>query len=74
MTKDGEPVEAREDAALDAARKKWEGSNYLRGEGTDDYCRLCFSDFDPLDGEFQELSLTIFGPLLKMVRKEKSDS
>jgi len=74
MMKEGAPTEEGEEAALDAARKAWEGSNFLRGEGLDDYFRLCFSDFDPLDREFQELSLTLYGPLIEILRRDKLDS
>jgi len=74
MIKDGDPTVDREEAALDAARKAWEGSNFLREEGLDDYFRLCFSDFDPLDREFQELSLTLYGPLIEILRRDKLDS
>jgi len=53
----------KKDRAMDAARKEWI-SNRNRGEDADPYYRLAFRGVDPLDGEFETLSQTVFGPLL----------
>jgi len=71
--KNSGPSAEGEDAALDAARVFWEGSEFLRGEGMDEFFRLCFGDSDPLDREFQELSLTIYEPLLMAQQKNRKD-
>jgi len=50
--------------ALLKARMIWQGSQYNRGECEDAYYQLCFRHGNPLDPEFQELSESIFKPLL----------
>ena len=45
-----------------AARDRWEGNEYLIGEGEDPYHALVFRDRDPLDDEFARLAATMFGP------------
>jgi len=55
----------REPEALLAARRIWEESEYVRGESKDDYYRRCFGEQDPLDEEFEQLSLMVYEPLLK---------
>ena len=50
--------------ALSAARKKWRGNEFSRGESEDPYLRLCFGENDPLDDNFEELSRTVYEPLL----------
>jgi len=44
-----------------AARAVWEGDFFP--EGDDPYYRLCFGAADPLDGEFERIATTVFGPL-----------
>jgi len=73
MKKGAERSAAEEEAALDAARTAWEGGDFLLGEGNDGYNRLLFGDSDPLGREFQETALTVYGPLLKALRKNKGD-
>ncbi len=50
-------------AARLAARDKWLG--FKGGEGEDPYNRLCFRDETPLNEEFAQLALGVFGPLLE---------
>ncbi|RJR42707.1 MAG: exodeoxyribonuclease V subunit gamma [Desulfobacteraceae bacterium] len=50
--------------AILRARRAWAGGERERGESEDPYYRLCFSSGDPLDSEFEKLSLDVFGPLL----------
>jgi len=51
--------------ALTQARKKWQGSgDYARGESDDPYYDICFKMTDPLDQAFENVSKTVFGPLL----------
>jgi exodeoxyribonuclease V gamma subunit len=47
--------------SLDAARKAWVSHQY--GESDDPYYRLIFRGCDPLDAEFEKLSLAVFGPM-----------
>nr|MBZ4193359.1 hypothetical protein [Candidatus Contendobacter sp.] len=59
------------DKALREARKTWEGSVYgdNRAERNDAYYQLAFRGTDPLDEEFVELALTVFGPLFAQVEQ-----
>jgi exodeoxyribonuclease V gamma subunit len=50
--------------ALTAGQRKWRGSEFSRGESRDPYFELCFGKNDPLDGDFEKMSMNIFGPLL----------
>ena len=51
---------------LDKARAEWEGSDFPKrdGEREDVSFDLCFRNVDPLDGEFAQLALTVFTPIL----------
>lgn len=53
-----------EGKALIAARKIWE-NDFGASEGDDPYFRLCFGNVDPLDEEFSDLAMEIFGPILR---------
>ncbi|HNQ84574.1 MAG TPA: exodeoxyribonuclease V subunit gamma [Deltaproteobacteria bacterium] len=50
--------------ATQEARRTWEGSRYQRGEAGDAALLLCFAGTDPLDDEFRELALAVYGPIL----------
>jgi exodeoxyribonuclease V gamma subunit len=50
--------------ALKGARRKWRGSDFSRGESQDPYFERCFGKNDPLDKDFENISLKIFSPLL----------
>jgi len=52
-------------AALAAADRVWTSNVHYRGEGEDPYYRLCFGKGHPLDGEFEELAVAVFEPLLR---------
>jgi len=58
--------------AFKAARTAWEGNPYSRAEGDDPYFNMCFRDYDPLDTEFAELALAVFGPLTENLTMEKT--
>ncbi|MCI0495955.1 hypothetical protein L0Z72_13200, partial [candidate division KSB1 bacterium] len=64
LEKNKSPEEARRSASA-----KWSGSDFSRGEGNDLYCQQCFRNFDPIDTEFQNLSLEIFKPILENQQK-----
>lgn len=49
---------------LGRARQRWEGSEYIAGEGRDPYFDLCFGRTDPFTAEFDRLAREILGPLL----------
>lgn len=53
-----------EQVALNAAKRKWVGSDFARGESEDPYYDLCFRTVDPLDREFQSIAKDVFAPLL----------
>ena len=57
-----------EKQALQAARTAWEGTPHSRGERDEEHYDLCFRTVDPIDEEFQHLSLQIFQPLLEHQR------
>jgi len=52
-----------EPVALNAAKRKWVGSDFTRGESEDPYYDLCFRTVDPLDQEFQNIAKDVFVPL-----------
>ena len=52
--------------ALKNARNNWLGSDYSRGECEDLYYQLCFKNSDPIDDEFQDLAMEIFGPMIEV--------
>jgi exodeoxyribonuclease V gamma subunit len=47
------------------AKRRWLGSEYMRGESKDPYYDLCFGKMDPIDAVFEEAAQDIFLPLLK---------
>ena len=51
-------------AALNAAKNKWTGNDFVRGESEDPYFERCFGKTDPLDDEFEKVSEEVFAPLL----------
>jgi exodeoxyribonuclease V gamma subunit len=51
-------------AAIHAARKKWAGSDFARGESEDPYFERCFGKIDPLDEVFENIATETFLPLL----------
>jgi exodeoxyribonuclease V gamma subunit len=52
-----------EKKAFDAARRKWIGNDFQRGEIQDPYNRRCFEHTDPLDQRFQQLAEKICFPI-----------
>jgi exodeoxyribonuclease V gamma subunit len=50
--------------ALNAAKNKWTGNDFARGESEDPYFERCFGKTDPLDDEFEKVSEQVFAPLL----------
>ncbi len=50
---------------LQKARLVWEGSQYSRNESEDFSYRICFQGRDPLDTDFEQVSLSLFGPLIE---------
>jgi exodeoxyribonuclease V gamma subunit len=59
--------------ALAGAKLKWLGSDHNRGDSQDPHFQLCFKSHNPIDADFQRLSLKIFRPLLACQR-EVTDS
>jgi exodeoxyribonuclease V gamma subunit len=61
VRKSGKP----EGKALKDAEKVWTGARgFTRAEADDAAHRICFGDSSPLDREFMDLSLAVFGPLM----------
>ena len=56
-------------AALKAGQIKWIGSDFSRGESKDPYFERCFGKYDPLDKDFEKLSMEILSPLLNHCRE-----
>jgi exodeoxyribonuclease V gamma subunit len=50
--------------ALKAAQVKWIGSDFSQGESKDPYFERCFGKYDPLDKDFEEMSMEVFWPML----------
>jgi len=50
--------------ALKTAQRKWNGSDFSRGESKDPYFERCFGKNDPLDKDFEKISMKIYSPLL----------
>jgi len=55
----------KEEEALNAARRVWQGDGQSRGESEDPYYQLNWRHVDPFDERFKRLALAIFGPLLE---------
>jgi len=53
--------------ALSSARDKWLGGEWHRGEGEDEYFKICFGKEAPLGEEFSQISLKIWRPLLQSI-------
>ncbi len=59
--------------ALQAARFEWRGSerNHNFPERDNPYYRLAFGDSDPLDAEFEQLTMSVLGPLFALIDRTK---
>jgi len=55
--------------ALNAAKNKWTGNDFVRGESQDPYFERCFGRTDPLDDEFEKIAKEVFAPLLDHCRE-----
>jgi exodeoxyribonuclease V gamma subunit len=58
------------DNPLVAAWREWLGNEYAPGECQDLYYDACYCGLDPLDGEFTQVAIAVFGPLLSAIREE----
>jgi exonuclease V gamma subunit len=61
------PSKYSKSSPLEKARRVWNGSKWNDGrpEKNDRYYAFCFPDPDPLNGEFTDLALEVFGPMLR---------
>ncbi|MCP4366595.1 MAG: exodeoxyribonuclease V subunit gamma [Deltaproteobacteria bacterium] len=57
--------------ALENARKSWEGNDFTPGESNDLYLDLCFRETNPLDEEFEKVSIEIYKPIFEHGREIK---
>jgi exodeoxyribonuclease V gamma subunit len=53
-----------EQRAMQEAGKAWSGGWKGNGESEDAAMQICFAGTNPLDDEFRELAMTVYGPLL----------
>jgi len=51
--------------SLRQSRREWTSDRFARGEDDDEHYKICFHDFDPLDGDFMALARSIGQPLLE---------
>ena len=63
--------QADREASLQAAVKAMQGSQYSRGDMDDPYIGFCMEDENPINEEFETLSLAVFEPLFEHSRKIK---
>jgi len=54
--------------ALRAVENKWD-NDYVWSEADDPYISFCFREANPLDKHFENLALSVFGPLLSHARR-----
>jgi exonuclease V gamma subunit len=61
------PAKSARTSPLEKARLAWRGSKWNAGQAEkgDIYFAFCFPDRDPLNEEFMELALEVFGPMLR---------
>jgi exodeoxyribonuclease V gamma subunit len=61
------PAKSARTSPLEKARFAWRGSKWNGGQAEkgDIYFAFCFPDRDPLNEEFKELALEVFGPMLR---------
>ena len=52
-------------AALARCRRQWDINEFTKAESDDPYHRLSFGGFDPLDGQFETASLSVFTQLFE---------
>ncbi len=56
--------------ALDRAKKKWEKSEFFKGDLDDPYIERCFRGIDALDESFERCAESLFPPMLGHLEKE----
>ena len=59
------------DRAMQEARKAWAGGWQGMAEAGDAAMHLCFAGIDPLDDEFRELAVQVYGPLIDRMEARK---
>jgi exodeoxyribonuclease V gamma subunit len=52
-------------SALNAARSRWLGNEFQRGESEDPYFKRCFKYTNPLGSDFEKMAVEIFSHLLE---------
>jgi exodeoxyribonuclease V gamma subunit len=57
------------EAALQAARKTWQGNDYVPGEAQDPYVQLCFRGKELFVEAFMRLSLQVWEPMFDHLRR-----
>jgi exodeoxyribonuclease V gamma subunit len=58
--------------ALESAKNKWVGNEYIPGEVKDLYYQLCFGKIDPFNMEFENVAMAVFGHLVRLEEKVKA--
>jgi len=59
------------DRAMQEARKAWAGGWQGMAEAGDAAMHLCFAGIDPLDDEFREMAVQVYGPLIDRMEARK---
>jgi exodeoxyribonuclease V gamma subunit len=57
-----------QESALNAARSRWLGNQFQKGESEDPYFKRCFKHTDPLGSDFEKMALEIFSHILAHCR------
>jgi exodeoxyribonuclease V gamma subunit len=55
-----------EQTALADANKKWEGSDYAKGDLDDPWVAQAFRDIDPLDEHFVAVAMAVWEPIIRL--------
>ncbi|SPD76253.1 Exodeoxyribonuclease V, gamma subunit [uncultured Desulfobacterium sp.] len=58
-----------EEIALSNARQTWMGNDFMTGEKDDNYLAFCFADTDPIDQDFEDMAIEVYGPMLDYQKK-----
>ena len=56
--------------ALQAVQNKW-NNDFGWSESENSYISLCFKNKNPLDDRFEDLAISVYGPILKNIRELK---
>lgn len=58
--------------AMQMAVNRWNGGQWLSGEGEDSWYQLCFRNRDPFESPFSEIAIDLYGPFLDCSDEERA--